>query len=94
MSVSVQRFKKEFPEFKKTSDTIVEQKLASALGRISPTIWGTQADAGQMILTAHLLSISPSGEMARLKPENRKTLYKIEFDSMVREITMGAGRVI
>jgi hypothetical protein len=94
MAVSVSRFKQAYPDFENTSNSLVSQKLTAALGRINTEVWGDQADQGQMALAAHLLSISPQGEQARLKMENRGTMYGKEWRQMIKEVTMGAGRVI
>jgi len=94
MAVSVHRFRKAFPEFRDTSDELCEQKLSAAALRIAPSVWETQTDQGVMVLAAHLLSISPSGEKARLAADPQKTVYQIEWERMKREVAFGYGRVI
>lgn len=93
MSVSVARFRQDFPDFKETSDELVRKKLAAASLRIASRIWGTLTDQGIMYLAAHLLSISPEGEQSRLKAKNRMTTYGSEWKRMKREVTFGVGRV-
>lgn len=92
--VTVSRFKKAFPEFEKTQETLCVQKLALAEKRINAGIWGDKAEEGQMLLAAHLLAMSPQGEKVRLKKNDREDGYLIEWKTMVREVTMGSGRVI
>lgn len=94
MPVSVSRFKKSFPEFRNTATELCEQKLASATLRIAERIWGDRTSEGIMYLAAHLLSMAPEGEQARLKSENRATVYERVWKDMKREVTMGSGRVI
>lgn len=94
MAVTVQRFLKAFPTFKKSPKELVEQKLLAAGLRVEAATWGALADQGVMYLTAHLLSDSPDGEQARLKKENRVTMYLLEFQRMRKEVTLGLGRVI
>lgn len=94
MSVSVSRFLQDYPDFKRTDAGLIEKKLTAAEGRIAPTVWGTRTTDGIMALAAHLLSMSPPGEQARLKKENRETVYERVWRDMKREITMGVGRVI
>lgn len=94
MSVSVSRFLKAYPEFKRTEAELVEQNLTAAEGRIATAVWGDLATDGIMVLAAHLLSMSPEGEQARLKKENRATVYERTWVAMKREVTMGVGRVI
>jgi hypothetical protein len=92
MAVTVSRFKKAFPEFEKTQETLCLQKLDAAGRRIAATIWGDKAADGQMLLAAHLLAISPQGEKLRF---NKKQIdaYMLEWQQMKREVTMGAGRI-
>ena len=94
MSVTVHRFRLAFPEFKRTPEATIKEKIRSAALRVNASIWGDKADDGIMWLTAHLLSVAPMGEQARLKLENRGTMYGVEYKKMVREVTFAHGRLI
>jgi hypothetical protein len=93
VAVSVLRFKKYFPEFKNTDEFLVEQKLDMAIKETSSGAWGSNGDHAIMLLTAHYLSISPAGEQARLKMENRGDMYKVEYDRLKRASMCGLGRL-
>lgn len=92
MSVSVTSFREAYPDFRGTSTPLIAAKIKAAKLKVAPRIWGTRADEGVMLYTAHLLSISPSGEQSRLKLENRGTEYKTEFEEMRRAAAFGVGR--
>lgn len=94
MTVTVQRFIQAFPDFRKTQRSLVQQKLDAAALRIQADTWDDLTDQGIMYLAAHLLTGAPEGEQARLKKENRATIYWIEFERMRKEVTLGLGRVI
>lgn len=94
MPVSVQRFFQAFPEFKNTDTALVQQKLDAAALRVQSATWDNLETQGVMFLAAHLLSVAPEGEQARLKKENRVTTYWLEFERMRKEATLGLGRVI
>jgi hypothetical protein len=93
MAVTLPGFRQAFPEFADTDDTLVMQKLKAAETRIAAGSWGDSYNQGVMYLAAHLLSIAPSGEFARLKKENRVTTYQLEWERMKKEVTMGLGRL-
>jgi len=93
MTVSVAYFKINYPEFRETKDSLVQAKINSATKRIAAPTWGDRANDGVMLLTAHLLSLSPSGEHARLKKEDDMTIYSAELQRMRRAVTMGVDRV-
>jgi len=89
-------FKKKYPEYKDTPDTLVQAKLDIAQGRVSEAAWGDRADAGVMQTTAHLLAFTPGSEHARLDTKNNKTgrsIYSSDLEQMRREVTMGFGRI-
>ncbi len=88
MAVKVRKFKAEFPEFRATDDALIQAKLNQAARRIHAPVWGDMADDGVMFLAAHLVSISPTGEHARLKP-GEETQYEKEWNRMKREVTTG-----
>ena len=94
MTVTPQRFRKAYTEFRETETGLIQQKLNQAVLRINSEAFGDLADEGVMLLTAHLLSISPEGEKVRLHKDTSKTIYSEELQRMRREVTAGLGRVI
>jgi len=92
--VSVERFRVMFPEFRGTAYSLTLQMLTAAESRTAAKVWGKQRELGIMYLAAHLLSVAPEGQLARLKKENRVTTYQLELERMRAAITMGSGRVI
>lgn len=89
MSVTVLQFKNEFPEFLETEEAVVQSRLSMANRQINANVWGSKATDGVKMLTAHLLSLSPLGEQARLKKENRGTIYGDQYEAMKRQVTHG-----
>lgn len=90
MSVSVQSFKQTFEEFRSTDDAAVSAKLALAKLQINAAVWGAKTDLGVLYLTAHLVSLSPAGQNAKLKPtENAKTIYGEQYKQYKRQVTYG-----
>jgi hypothetical protein len=96
MAVTFSSFVEAFPEFRKSSKTLVEAKLAEARLQIDPVVWRTKTDLGVSYLAAHLISISPQGQFARLIPKNAKptrddalTTYEREYRRLVRSVTSG-----
>lgn len=93
MTVSVPRFLNAYPEFRDTEYQLVEQRLNLATLRISTDAFGDLVDDGIMLLAAHLLSISPSGEKARLVKDETDTIYNRELTKMKIALTAGLGRL-
>lgn len=92
MTVTAQRFLKAFPEFKETELQLINQKIALATLRTNETVWDDLYEDGIMMLTAHLLSVSPMGEKSRMVKDDRDTMYWRELTRMRREVTAGYGR--
>lgn len=93
MAVTVQRFLKSYPDFKDTDYQLVEQKLNQAIARVDSDNFGDLENEGVMLLTAHLLSISPSGEKTRLVKDSNETIYEKEYRRLAKEVTFGLGRI-
>lgn len=89
MAVSVAQFTNAFPEFRKADPAEVTSKLGFATQQIAAVTWGAKADQGVMYLTAHLLSIAPQGEQARLRSENRSTPYEAQYNALRSQVTFG-----
>lgn len=91
MSVTVARFKKEFPEFEDISFNLCDQRIRLAEKLVSSAVFGEIADRMVMLKAADYMSRSPLGEKARLEPV--KTIYGQEFSEIARQMSMGVGRV-
>jgi len=89
VAVTVRQFKTEFPEFAETDNAVVQARLTMATRMVNSSVWGTKADDGVKLYTAHLLAMSPMGEQARLKKENRGTIYGDQFEAMKRSVASG-----
>ncbi len=94
--VTVQRFRKAYPEFKETAEALVQQKLDHADERINDSVFGDNVSIrATMLLAAHLLAISPSGEQARIWVRgSQTTMYQAELNKLIGIYTFGSGRVI
>lgn len=93
MTVSVDRFRLAYPEFRDTDAALIDQKIGAASVRTSAVSLGECYDQAVMLLTAHLLAMSPDGEQVRLKKENRVTNYLIELERLYRASAVGLGRI-
>lgn len=91
--VTVGEFKESYPEFKDTDFILVQSKIREATARVSEKIFGNSYKYAVMLKTADLLSVSPSGEQAKLRLENRGNMYSVEFAELAHEKSVGAGRV-
>ena len=81
-----------FPEFDSASDTLVDGFLAQAWRRIDEEVWGEKADDGHGLLTAHLLALSPHGQMARLTQKDvakTTSTYGLEFGKLEEQVACG-----
>ena len=85
-------FRIQYPEFRSAADAFVQVFLDSADLQLHATYWGTYRDQAHGLLTAHLISMSPSGQQARLQTDKGNTTYKQRLDAMRDEITF-ADRV-
>ena len=92
MAVTVNRFLKSYPEFKRTSYSLIQQKMNQAVLRTGTDAWGDLHDEGVMLMTAHLLSVSPEGEKTRLHKYTAETIYLNELKKLRIEVTAGLGR--
>ena len=96
MALTADGFRLRFPEFSRTPVALIDAKLAEAELEVSSTIWGTKADLGVGYLTAHLLSMAPTGQHARLVPRNAKatrrdalTTYERQYKRLLRMVSSG-----
>ncbi len=91
MAVTLAKFRNAFDEFRSTDDGAIEAKLVLARLEVNAGVWGGRADSGVMHMTAHLLSLAPSGQNARLKVTGR-TPYLMQYNRMKRAVTSGFAR--
>lgn len=96
MALDADGFRLRFPEFDRTPTELVDAKLAEAELEIDRTVWGTKADLGVGYLAAHLLSIAPTGQHARLVPRNAKatredalTTYERQYKRLLKMVSSG-----
>ena len=93
MAATLAQFRNTFSSFRSTEDAEIEANLVLARLEVNTTVWGPRADAGVLFMTAHLLSLAPAGQNAKLKPENAaKTVYLSHFNRMKRAVTLGVAR--
>lgn len=76
------QFRAWFPEFGQTPETQVQGAIDRAALEVDATTWGTTADTGIGLLTAHYLSLSPAGKTARLQSEKGKSTYLEQFQRL------------
>lgn len=82
-------FRTRFPEFITAPDPLVSAHLARAEARIDPDVWGDKTNDGHGYLTAHMLSLSQSGQMARVDAKDgTRTLYGDEHQRLERQVTI------
>ncbi len=92
MTVTLQKFRNAYSEFRKTDDGDVTAKIRLAEFEVNDAVWGDRADAGVMLMTAHMLMMAPAGQNAKLVPKDGKTLYLKMFDRTKRAVTSGFAR--
>lgn len=96
MAVSYETFVEGFPEFAKAPKTLVDRKIVEASRLVDREVWRDKADDGISYLAAHLLSMSPFGQHARLVPPNSKvtredalTTYERQYLALRRMVASG-----
>jgi hypothetical protein len=87
MAYSAAAFVEAFPEFATTNTAkplYVGRKLAEAATYVDPCVWPAErVEDAIYIKAAHLLSMSPHGENARLHKFSDKTLYSVLWDQAI-----------
>lgn len=89
MAIDVTTFLTRFPEFTKTNTAqpgLIDQCLEDAQHFVDATRWGNRYEAGVLLKAAHLLSMHPLGESARLNKWDDRTIYGSMFDDMRRAL--------
>lgn len=80
-------FRVQYPEFAKTSDSLVQAMLDAAALELSAPYWGTYYDQGHGLLAAKMLALSPNGQTARLQSDKGTSTYAKQFDDLRIEVT-------
>jgi len=85
-------FRVRHPEFKGVHDDLITIKLADAVKRLSPAVFGDRYDEAHGHLTAHMLAGgAPWGAAARLKDGLGSTVYSSQLDQLIVEVAAGYG---
>lgn len=87
--VSRSDFLDQFPEFATTDTTLIDAKLFLANHELDEEVWDDQWVAGVLYLAAHLLSIAPRGQQARMQAATGETTYSKEFDRLKKTVARG-----
>jgi Protein of unknown function (DUF4054) len=92
--LSLDTFLTSFPEFANTPKGLLAAKLAESLLQIDPNIWGVKADTGQGYLAAHLITLSPMGQNARMIVASKNgtqptTTYMGHYRVMQQQVSSG-----
>src|SRR6187549_1571859 len=95
MALDEAAFRVRHPEFKGAGSALVVIKLADALKRLSPGLFGDRFDEAHGWLTAHLLATTPWGMAARVDPKLSvtpgATIYSLELKKLAYEAGAGIG---
>lgn len=93
MAIDAATFKGEFPIFARTDDALVATKLAHAANRIDQRVWGSKYQDGVFYLAAHLLSVEPNGQNARLTSKEGSSTYFEEYTRLQMIVGFGYGLI-
>jgi hypothetical protein len=81
-----------FPEFAKVPDAVAQANLDAASLSINVGVWLGLADEGQAYLAAHMLALSPQGQMARLDVKaGGVTTYELHYKRLMSQISPAAS---
>lgn len=69
---------------------MIDARIADAAEYVNATFWGDELDHGQALYAAHLLSIAPTGQPARLASDKTATTYLRAYTDAVARL--GAAR--
>jgi hypothetical protein len=85
MAWTAASFKARRPTFNPVADAVVTSALEEAARRVDPRVFGDRTDDAVSLLAAHLLSVDPGGQAARLKSTNASTTYLEDYRRLMRE---------
>jgi hypothetical protein len=95
VAVTVAQLKAEFPEFAHTDPVLIAAKLRDAQGSVNESAFGGHHDTAVLYYTAHLISLSPSGEFARLVASEQSDGASSTYERHYRRIVRGlAGPMV
>lgn len=89
MALDAASFLVRFPEFSNVDTTQIEARIADAAAKVNSTVWGDELDHGQALWAAHLLSLSPAGQQARLVGDTTQTTYGRAYEEAAVRLTAG-----
>ena len=89
MAVTVESFLNGFPEFRSAGTDLIQEKINDAVNEIYTPYWGTSADLGVKLLTAHGLATSPFGQNAKLSADDGSSIYQRRHEELVRKVSPG-----
>lgn len=89
MAVTAAQIKAEFPEFVRTDPALLTAKINDAIALLHQSTLGDDYDQGVKYMACHLLTLSPSGEFARLKTPDKDgatSTYERSFKTILRKV--------
>jgi Protein of unknown function (DUF4054) len=89
--VDLPTFFARYPEFVPAGGALANACLLEAAATIDQATYGNLYDTAQGALAAHLLAISPAGQMARLVAKDGSTTYRKRFLELQRAATCGGN---
>lgn len=88
MAVTVASFLASYPEFVRAPDVVdVEATLAKAVLNVDAEVWGDKTDEGIELTLAHMLALSPFGQMAKLLSEKGQSTYGIQLQTLKEQVS-------
>lgn len=88
MALDAASFLAEYPEFSNVGTAQIEAALVHGSRKVNE-LWGDEADHGQGLWAAHVLSLSPSGQMSRLAAEKDTSTYSKAYEEAAWRVTAG-----
>lgn len=89
MAVDAATLISEFPEFADVNarnPMIVTRALRNAAQYVSAVRFGDRYQDAVFLKAAHIISMSPFGESARLAKGSDQTIYSVQFDDMIKAL--------
>jgi hypothetical protein len=83
--VDLTAFRLRFPEFQNVDGPQIQAFLDDAATRINAGVFGDSYDAAHGYLTAHMISVSPFMQTAKLQEDDALTTYLKEFRAIRNE---------
>ncbi len=93
MAWTATTFKAIYTEFANTPDATVTDALASAVAKNDLRVLGDSYDQAVALYAAHLLSIAPGGQQARLQKNSLETTYSAQWKDLARSCAGGGWTI-